>query len=330
MPTMDDVARASGFSQMTVSRAFGGSASIKKETRDRILSAAAELGYYPNRAASSLASQRTRTFGIVLPTLQDSIYLPFVEGAGRVFEANNCDYLLQSIDYAIGRESHAITALLSHRVQAILLPSIGHTPATRRFLGTIPIPLIEVGNLPRRPLDFAVGHSDFEAGYLATRRLIEGGRRRIAIICGNFKVTTNARDRFNGYRRAMHETSLEVPADCVVEVEHSVDAGLEGLERLTRADRAFDGLVVAGEIWSAAVLLHILKRGKRVPEDIALVGIGKVELGPYLPVSLTHIDLPRNETGARSAELAISLSQGKHVAKRVQKLPVKLVAMASG
>jgi DNA-binding LacI/PurR family transcriptional regulator len=67
-----------------------------------------------------------------------------------------------------------------------------------------------------------------------------------------------------------------------------------------------------------------------VPGEIALVGIGKVELGPYLPVPLTYVDLPRSETGARSAELAIALSQGRRVAKRVQKLPVELVAMASG
>ena len=65
-----------------------------------------------------------------------------------------------------------------------MLPSIGHTAETGRFLRSLPIPLIEVGNLPKKPIDFAVGHSDFEAGYLATRRLIEIGRRKIAIICG--------------------------------------------------------------------------------------------------------------------------------------------------
>src|SRR5258706_13125786 len=99
MPTMDDVARESGFSQMTVSRAFLESASIKKETRERILKVAEEIGYYPNKAASYLASQRSRAFGIILPTLQDSIYLPFVEAARRVFESFRADYVLQTIDY---------------------------------------------------------------------------------------------------------------------------------------------------------------------------------------------------------------------------------------
>ncbi len=121
-----------------------------------------------------------------------------------------------------------------------------------------------------------------------------------------------------------------LPDDRVIQVEHAVDAGLEGLARLMDAKRGFNGLVVAGEIWSAAVLLHILKSGKRVPQDIAIVGIGKVELAPFLPVPLTHVDLPRRETGIRSAELAVALSQGKTVATRVLKLPIHLVAMASG
>ena len=165
LPTMDDVARVTGFSQMTVSRAFLQSAPIKEETRKRILKAATKIGYYHNKAASSLASQRTRTFGIILPTLQDSIYVPFVDAARHVFEDQGFDHLLQTIDYTRGREMHAIGSLLSHRVRAILLPSIGHTPDTRKLLQTLPIPLIEVGNLPNHPVHYAVGHSDADAGY---------------------------------------------------------------------------------------------------------------------------------------------------------------------
>ncbi len=81
MPTMDDVARESGFSQMTVSRAFLESASIRKETRERILKVAEEIGYYHNKAASYLASQRSRAFGIILPTLA-GLDLPALRRSG--------------------------------------------------------------------------------------------------------------------------------------------------------------------------------------------------------------------------------------------------------
>jgi DNA-binding LacI/PurR family transcriptional regulator len=330
MPTMDDVARASGFSQMTVSRAFLESAPIRAETRERILKVAAEIGYYHNKAASSLASQRSRAFGIILPTLQDSIYLPFVEGARQVFERERADYVLQTIDYARGRESHVIGSLLSHRVQAILLPSIGHTSETAGLLKSLPIPLIEVGNLPKRPIHFAVGHSDFDAGYIATRRLIEGGRKKIAIICGYVRNTSNARDRLNGCRRALGEAGLDFDEARVAEVDHAVDAGLAGLARLIDTAGPFDGLVVAGEIWTSATLLELVKRGRRIPTELAVVGVGEVELGRYLPVPLTYVALPRYETGKAAAELALALVDGRLPDNVVTRLPVRLVASESG
>ena len=256
---------------------------------------------------------------------RNSIYLPFVAGAREVFEENGADYLLQSIDYARRREPQAIVPLVSQRVRAILLPSIGHTRETEKLLRSIPIPIIEVGNLPRRPIHFAVGHSDLEAGYMATRRLIETGRRRIAIICGRISRTSNARDRLNGYRKAMTEAELDVSARLIAETEHAVDAGPKSLARLLDQAGTFDGLVVAGEIWGSAVLLDLLRRGKRIPQDIALINIGEVELGPYLPVSISYVALPRYETGKAAAELALALSRGEEITREVIKLPVTLV-----
>ena len=325
MPTMDDVARATGFSQMTVSRAFLESSPIRKETREKILEAAARLGYFHNKAASTLASPRSRAFGIILPTLQDSIYLPFVAGAREVFEENGADYLLQSIDYARRREPQAIGPLVSQRVRAILLPSIGHTRETQNLLRSIPIPIIEVGNLPKRPIHFAVGHSDFEAGYLATQHLIETGRRHIAIICGRVTQTSNARDRFAGFCKAIAKAGLASPAGQIAEAEHTVDAGPKALAELLESGAKIDGLVVAGEIWSAPVLLDLLRRGKRIPKDMAVISIGEVELGPYLPVTMSYVSLPRFDTGRAAAELALALSRGDEIKEPILKLPVGLV-----
>ncbi len=325
LPTMDDVAKVTGFSQMTVSRAFLQSAPIKEETRKRILKAATKIGYYHNKAASSLASQRTRAFGIILPTLQDSIYVSFVDAARQVFEDQGFDHLLQTIDYTRGREMHAIGSLLSQRARAILLPSIGHTPETRKLLQTLPIPMIEIGNIPSHPIHYAVGHSDADAGYLATRRLLEIGRRNIGIICGVASETSNARSRLRGYCKALEETGFEIDLKLQAQVEHTIESGLAGLDRLLKANAKLDGIVIGGEIWTSAVILRLLASVRRIPDDIAVVGIGEVELGPYLPVPLTYVALPRREAGTKSAELAVKLIRGEDVSEAVIKLPVTLV-----
>ena len=329
MPTTYDVARLSGFSQMTVSRAFLDGAPIKPETRKRIFEVAKEIGYYHNRAASHLASQRTRSFGVVVATLEDSVYLPFIEALRSVFEDAHADFILQTINYEKKREPQAIAALLAQRVRSILLPSIGHTAESIDLIKSLPVPPIEVGNLARRPIHFAVGHSDFEAGYVATKRLIATGRKRIVILCGYVRQTTNARDRLAGYRRAHREAGLEVTENLIVQVNHGVDEGNAAAQRLTR-NLTFDGLVIAGEIWTPVTLLHLVKQGIRVPKDVAVVGIGEVELNRYLPVPLTYVSIPRAETGVRAAELAIALSARRHIEDPVIRLPVRLIESDSG
>lgn len=329
MPTTYDVARLSGFSQMTVSRAFLDGAPIRRETRKRILEVAKEIGYYQNRAASHLASQRTRSFGIIVATLQDSVYLPVIDAVRSVFEQAHADFVLQTINYEKKREPQAIAALLAQRVKTVLLPSIGHTSESTEIIRSLPVPPIEVGNLPRQPIRFAVGHSDFEAGYIATKRLIDVGRKRIAIVCGYVRETTNARDRLAGYRLAHRRAGLEMSEERIVQINHGVDAGQRAAQHLTQ-NVAFDGLVIAGEIWAPVTLLHLLKEGVSVPKDVAVVGIGEVELNRYMPVPLTYVRIPRAETGARAAEMAIALSAKRNIEEAVIRLPVRLIEGDSG
>ena len=179
-----------------------------------------------------MASRRSRSFGIVLPTLQNSIYLPFIEAARRAFEHRRADYVLQTIDYARGREVQVIGALLSHRVQAILLPLDRTYRQDAKASGECASP-VDRGRKPAdEPIHFAVGHSDFDAGAMATERLIAMGCRRVAIICGHARTTSNARDRLEGYRHALKEAGLPAAEDRRAEVDHSIDSGLKGLERL--------------------------------------------------------------------------------------------------
>ena len=123
----------------------------------------------------------------------------------------------------------------------------------------------------------------------------------------------------------MAEAGLEVSSQQVAEVEHVIDAGPKALARLLEVGAQVDGLVIAGEIWAAAVLLDLLRRGGRVPKDIALISIGEVELGPYLPVTMSYVSLPRYATGRAAAELALALSRGDEIGEPVIKLPVTLV-----
>ena len=161
----------------------------------------------------------------------------------------------------------------------------------------LPIPLIEVGNLPKKPIDFAVGHSDFEAGISrdeAADRASDGERSRSSAAMPATPRT-----------RATARTAIAAPCrrpDC----RSSRAAGWRSSTRsmlactastVSELSREFDGLVIGGEIWTAAIVLKLLGVGRRIPDDVAVVGIGEVELAHYLPVPLTYVALPRARGG---------------------------------
>jgi DNA-binding LacI/PurR family transcriptional regulator len=330
LPTMDDVAQAAGVSPMTVSRAFRGGGGVRPETRARIFSAAEQLGYLPNLAASELASRTSRSIGIILPTLQDSIYVPALKAAGAVLEEAGYDYVLQTIAYQRAREPAALRALLARRVRAMLTPSIGHSEAACALLRSLPVPHVEFGSRSPDNIGACVGHSDHEAGLVATRRLIAAGRRRIGLICGPVQMTTHARDRHAGYLDALAEAGLTADPGLIAEIDHAIPPAIAAFHRLLDQASGLDGLVVAGEIWAPVVMLEALRRQVAVPGRLSIVGIGEIELAAHLPVPLTVVALPREETGRRAAQMIVALCKAppRGPAEAIT-LPTRLIERAS-
>ena len=187
MPTMDDVARRERlFADDRVARLPRFRVDQEGDARPHPRRSPRRSAITTTRRPRASPRSGSRAFGIILPTLQDSIYLPFVEGAREVFERER--RRLPPAD-ASTMPAGASRTPSARSCRSGSRRSCCRRSATRRrpegCCESLPIPLIEVGNLPKRPIHFAVGHSDFDAGYLATRRLIESGRRQIAIICGH-------------------------------------------------------------------------------------------------------------------------------------------------
>lgn len=329
IPTMSDVARAAGVSQMTVSRALRGHGQVRAKTRAHILAVAADLGYFPNRAASELASRSNRSIGIIVPTLQDSIYASMLEKVGAVLGESGYGYVLQSVSYHREREPAALRALIAQRVRAMMIPAIGHSDESRAIIAQMPIPYVEFGSHGPDNIGVCVGHSDYEAGLEATRRLIAAGRRRIAIICGLTNKISHARDRYHGYRDALTEAGIDVDPSLIADIETKVTPGIKAFDALLELNADIDGVVVAGEIWAPGVALRAHARGIRVPEQMSIIGIADFELAIHLPVPLTVVALPREETGRVAAKIIIDMCESPHDRQEGVRLPLQLIERAS-
>jgi DNA-binding LacI/PurR family transcriptional regulator len=332
-PTSVDVARLAGVSPATISLVLNGRASkvrISDETRDRVMSAAAQLGYTPNHAARSLRQRRTNIITFVLPTLDNPYFSDVVSAAQAAAHLHGYAVSIIPARTKPG-EFHALSLLQGAAYDGIIVA--GHENCVAADLLQLTARGVAVVVLQEHSPDPAIQSVsvDLEAGgYMAIRHLIELGHRRIAHVTEDLRQTGTRRDRIDGYQRALAEAGLPFDSSLVVTAENSMAGGSKAIEQLLDlgAQRPTAAFMYNDQM--AVGALHALRtRGLGVPEDFAVVGFDGVAIGQFTAPPLTTIDHPREELGRLAIEVLISALEKRPSDVREHLLPVKLVVRGS-
>ena len=195
-PTLSAVAKLAGVSSITVSRVVRLPGLVAPETRGRVEAAMRELGYVPNQLAVGLARARTRSIGVLVPTIANSIFADTVQGLSDELEPLGYAVILAQSRYDAAREDHMLSALLSRRPEAIIMVGSPATEDGARLLRRAGIPVAETWDLPAAPIDAVAGFNNYEAGVAVARHLVEQGRNSLAFIGGDDPRATR---RWNGF-----------------------------------------------------------------------------------------------------------------------------------
>ena len=174
-PTLSAVARLAGVSSITVSRVVRLPNLVAPETRGRVEAAMRELGYVPNQVAGSLASARTSSVGVLVPTIANSIFADTVQGLSDELEPLGYAVILAQSRYDAAREDHMLSALLSRRPEAIIMVGSPATDDGARLLRRAGIPVVETWDLPAAPIDAVAGFDNY-AGRGRGRAASRGAR----------------------------------------------------------------------------------------------------------------------------------------------------------
>ena len=310
MPTtLSDIARAMGVSKMTVSRAINNHPTINHETRERVLAVAQRMRYEPNIYARALVTNRSNLLGIVVPDLMHSYFAEIIKGVGNVASAAGFQILICSTEEDAGKESEEVRALL-HRTDGIIVASTlppDESKAYRKLLKEnakivlvdrglrdLPCPLVSVDNV--------------KVGMLATEHLINVGYEQIGHLRGG--ATTVADDRYEGYRRALKKHRRSFDRSLVRDSGFLESDGYETMRRWI-ARGAVPRAIFAGNDPAAIGAIRALdEAGRRVPEDVALVGAGDIHYGDMLKVPLTTVGWNTLEMGKQAARLIIEMIEG--------------------
>jgi LacI family transcriptional regulator len=324
---LKDIARDLGVSVVTVSKVLRGNPDIGEATRKRVLKRMKELNYQPNM----MARGHTYTVGLVVPDLVHPYFAEFAKSLGGFLREAKRSLILASSEDDPKIEQEEIHTLLNRGVDVLLIASCQQNLRNFYELGQVRTPyLLFDRNFPHLAANF-VGSDDVLVGEMATRHLIDLGRKRIAHIGG--KYSSPSLDRLHGYRGALTAAELPILEELIVSrerVEESGDrVGFEVMHHFLKLKHRPDAVFCYNDLTALGAIDATLQAGLRVPEDIAFIGCGNLRYANYLRVPLSSIDHQTGELGRLAGQFAMDLSADPDLQPRSVLVPSVVIARES-
>lgn len=328
--TIRDVAERAKVSISTVSRVLNDTCNVKADKRDRVLDAAAALGYTPNPAAQSLHSRKTGAIGILLPYVSGEFYAELLNGIDSAAQEGG-RLLLISTSHNSEEELEAAMKGMYRRVDGMLV--MAPVTTSEAVLGRAPkdFPVVFL-NTRSEGNDSPLLTFDNYGGMRAmTEHLIQRGHQRIGFITGPADAF-DAKERFRGYREALHASGIPLREDLIVDGEYTQRAGYDGTRYLLGLANRPSAIMTSNDDAAIGALSAIREEGLSVPDDIALTGFDDIPSAMFAVPPLSTVHVPVRELGRRSVEiLELAIDSGITAAMKEagDVLPVELRIRAS-
>lgn len=325
--TLRDIARATGVSVNTVSRALTGKSDINVDTKARVLCIAEQLGYRPNLLARSLVQGRTRTLGLLVTDCTNPFYATLIREVEQVATRNNYSLLLATSSERSEREAAALQLLTERRADGVLLAPVQVEAPHLRSLASGPLPSVL---LTRRPAGYNgpfVGTDNVVGARQAIRHLLEFGHRRIAHLTIP-ESGSSAADRLEGYRQEMRAAHLGAANMLELAAPQSIEGGRAAVTRLLQQRPRPTAVFAYNDLQAVGLLLGLREAEVAVPSDMSVIGFDGIDIGEVVYPPLTTIAQQIDRIGNLGAQLLLDILAEKP-GRRVNILPSALIVRSS-
>jgi LacI family gluconate utilization system Gnt-I transcriptional repressor len=325
---LTEVAKLAGVSPITASRFFRNPEALSVSKRERVESAARELGYVPNLAARALASQRTEVIGVLIPSLTNNVFNDVLRGIYDASEGSPYTIQFANTRYSILQEEKLLRLFQAQKPAGLIVTGINQTEDSRTVMEAIDCPIVQIMEIGSEPVDMMVGFSHYEAAYQAVSHLISQGRKRIGFL--GARMDPRVQRRLEGYRQAMKDVGLLDP-NLILTTPTPTAMTLGGtlLADLLAKAPDLDAVFCINDDLALGVLFECQRRSIAVPEKLAIIGFNDLEFMASAFPSLSSVRTNRYEMGRDAATMLIDAIEGRRPANPIVDLGFELMIRES-
>ena len=310
--TMRDVARLAEVSVATVSAVVNGKQVVRPVVVARVQDAMKVLNFHPDHVARSLRVKKTTTLGVIVPDFSSGFFVDVLRGIEDTARKVGYSVLLCNSDDDVEQEQRHLRALLSRRVDGILLASTDlYSIADSQLRSGTPIVLFD--RVPRGYRGAAVVVDNVDAAYRATQHLVQLGHREIAFIAGRLDLST-ASDRAEGFRRALEDAHLPLKGAYFKRGDYHPESGYQNGLELLKLPLPPTAIVCSNGLMTLGLLRALRERRARCPEQISIIGFDEpapdsygFSLSTLLHPELTVVAQPGHEVGQQAAQMLLTI-----------------------
>ncbi|GAB3960220.1 LacI family DNA-binding transcriptional regulator [Streptomyces sparsus] len=326
--TIADVARAAGVSKTTVSRVLNTKAEVDRVTAARVREVIEELGYVPSSRAVGLARGDSRTVGMLVPSLTWPWMGEVLQGVVDTVEAAGYGLLLFTCNHGVESVERFTRQVSARAFDGLLVVEPENTLAALTTLHRKGLPTVLIDDRGHHPEFPSVATTNRDGGASAARHLLAAGRTRPLVVTGPLRFGC-ARDRLTGFRTAYAEHGVELAPGTVVEGDFTERCGELAVRQLSDAGVRFDAVFAHNDLSAAGALRALREDGRRVPEDVAVVGFDDIPMARHTEPPLTTVRQPMRRMGETAARVLLEHLGGAPVTATPLVLPTDLVVRRS-
>lgn len=317
MTTIKDVARHAGVSVATVSRVINETGYVHEDTRRKVEESVQQLNYTPNEVARSLYKRKSRLIGLLLPDITNPYFPQLARGVEDRIQESGFRLIFGNSDESQKKEQDYIQTFVQNNVVGVI--SSTNDPGTASYR-SLKIPVVFLDRISSdRPAVYADGR---EGGRLAAQQMIQRGSHHITVMQGPIHIRP-AQDRFQG--------AIEVLQDMGIDYHTTQTSSFSFTDADRWAKELFeqypdtDGVIASNDIVATAVIQEAYRLGKKVPQDVQIIGFDDIPLSSLLSPALSTIRQPAYDMGRAAADLLIQLIEGTAGEQRTIQMPVQFI-----